>query len=148
MKKIVLSLLLLSLLAAGAVYAESGSGNSDNSGANRTVDAVCVSTAVGVREDALLATWSKFDDAITAVFTARKTALIAAWALPDATARKRAVKDAWATAKKSRREATKTYRTERKAAWRTFKAAAKACGGTAGSEASGETDSSAESVAL
>jgi hypothetical protein len=136
MKKIVLSLLLVSLLAAPAVFARDGEG--------KNVDAACVSTAVGVRETALLAAWSKFDDAVTAVLTARKTALISAWALTDVKARKEAVKAAWATARKDRKAAVKTYKQERKEAWATFKKAAKECGGNAGGEASGDKDSGEE----
>ncbi|MBI5139399.1 hypothetical protein HZA26_02200 [Candidatus Nomurabacteria bacterium] len=142
MKKFILGVFVLSVLAAPALYAYGETGSS-----NKTVDAACVSTAVSTREDAVLAAWSKFDDAVTAALTARKTALVSAWALTDVAARKKAVREAWATAKKARRSAAGTYKTERKAAWTAFKTAVKACGGTAGSDASSESDSS-ESVAI
>src|SRR3989338_5101108 len=135
MKKIILGLFLFSLLVSPVAFAK------DEENSSRIVNTACVSTAVGLREDALLGAWSKFDDAVTAVLIARKSALISAWTLTDAKARKKAVKDAWITARKDRRAAAKTYREERRAAWKTFKTAAKACGGTAASEASSESDS-------
>lgn len=139
MKKIILSLFILSLFVAPAVFAERDS-DRENKVRASAVDISCVSTAVGVREDALLSAWNKFDDAVTAVLTARKSALISAWALTDRSARRSAVKEAWSTARKDRKSATATYKSERKTAWSTFKTSAKACGGDVGDEASSDGD--------
>lgn len=144
MKKFILSLFLFSLFIVPVASAEDGrSGNV----AKKNVDVACVASAVGVREDAIMSAWDKFDDAVTAVLTARKSALVSAWALTDVKERRKAIKDAWATAKKSRREAAKTYASERKSAWVAFKNTVKACGGATASEASSESDSK-ESVEL
>ena len=111
----------------------------------KSVDNVCIGAAVGVREDALISAWGKFNSSITSTLSARKSALVAAWANTDAKVRRAAVRAAWDTANKSRREATKTYKSDRRAAWAAFKIAARACGG--GSEAAKESDSS-ESVQI
>ncbi len=141
MKKIILGLFAFALLVAPVAFAERGS-ESARVKTTKTVNTTCVGTAVGVREDAVMTAWGKFDDAVTAVLTARKTALVSAWSLTDASARRSAVKTAWATAKKDRKTAASTYKTERKAAWSAFKTAVKACGGGSdASEAEDEKDS-------
>lgn len=144
MKNLVLGFFVLSMLVAPVAFAERGSGETMKvkSGSSKTnVDITCVGKAVSTREDAIISAWGKFDDAVTAVLTARKTALTNAWSLTDASARKSAVRSAWSTAKKDRKAATDTYKKERKAAWDDFKKAAKACGGDAGDDASDEKDS-------
>ncbi|MDP2788727.1 MAG: hypothetical protein Q8O46_01570 [bacterium] len=143
MKNIALGLFALSLAFAPIAFAERGSEDA-RVRTNSSVNITCVGTAVGVREDAIMSAWSKFDDAVTAVLTARKTALVAAWSLTDTSTRKNAVKAAWATAKKDRKAVANTHKSERRAAWTSFKTAARACGGNDGSDAAVEKDSGAE----
>ncbi len=152
MKYLTVSMFVLALLVGPFALAKEGSDDvrterSKKTTVAKTVDISCVAKAVEVREDALATSWGKFDDTVTSVLAARKTALMSAWSLTDAKARRDAVKAAWATAKKDRRAAATTYKAEKKAAWATFKTSAKACGGTDGSEASGESDSK-ESVEI
>ncbi len=152
MKKTTLGLIISMMLLGSVAFAEtSATVNSRNIKADgkvsmtakKNVDISCVSAAVSVREDALLSAWSKFNTSVSATLSARKSALVSAWGLTDAKARKEAVKAAWSTANKSRREAASTYKSERKAAWTAFKTAARACGGTTGSEAALESGTSA-----
>jgi hypothetical protein len=150
MKKAILSLFLLSLMVSPLTYVfadDDESEESSSSGKSKTVDIACVSAAVSTREDSIISAWGKFDDSITASLTARKAALVTAWTLTDASARKKAVRAAWETARKSRKEASKLYKGERRSAWNTFKSAVKKCGGSVGDDASKESDST-ENVSI
>ncbi|MEN9921281.1 MAG: hypothetical protein RLZZ517_259 [Candidatus Parcubacteria bacterium] len=169
MKKTILTgVFVIALLASTTVFAERGRGGRDdvsgddsrNASSTRSeilkgkfknasstkdglknVDATCVSTAVSTREDAIMAAWTTFNTDVTETLTARKSALVAAWAKSDSKERRAAVKDAWANAKKERKAAALEYKNAKKAAWATFKTEAKKCGGSEGSDASGESES-------
>lgn len=146
MKTLTVSMLVLALLVGPVALAKEGSDDVRTERSKKTtvatnVDISCVGKAVDVRETALITAWSTFNTSVTTILSARKTALISAWSLTDAQARRDAVKTAWATAKKDRKAAALTYKTERKNVWATFKTSAKACGGTDGSEGSKESDS-------
>lgn len=162
-KKIIFGLLALALaISAPLAFAREEESGDDSRGRDRiertststikenrgknlraasSTDIACISLAVGKREDAIAKSWGDFDDRITESLTDRKAALISAWSLTDKEARKPAVKKAWSDAKNDRKEAASTYKTEKKTIWSTFKKEAKACGGSAGSEASGESES-------
>lgn len=169
MKKIIIGVFVLTLLVSTSAYAERGRGGRDNKSEDsfatstkselrdrmkdksknasstkdiyKNIDATCVSEAVLVREDAITSAWSAFNTDVTDVLTARKTALTNAWAITDAKERKTAVRQAWETSKKDRKSAALEYKTAKKNAWSTFKTSAKACGGSDGIEASGESES-------
>lgn len=117
----VLSLLAGSVSPLAALARESDSDT-------RTVDAVCVKTAVGVREDAIMSALNTFNASLTAAHTARKTALQAAWDETERSDRRSAMRAARKTFKTSAREARNAMREARKSAFDTFKTSAKACG--------------------
>jgi hypothetical protein len=108
----------------------------------KNVDATCVSAAVSEREDAIMSAWTAFNMDITTTLITRKSSLVNAWALTDAKERRSAVKDAWATAKKDRKEIAAEYKKVKKDIWAEFKVEAKKCGGSEGIDASGESESS------
>lgn len=166
MKKVIIGVFVLMLLVSTTVFAEKGrGGRDDRSGddhatstkseilkgkfknasstkdALKNVDATCVSAAVSAREDAIMDAWTTFNTDVTTILTNRKTALVSAWAITDSKERRTAVKDAWATAKKDRKETAAEYKKVKKEAWAEFKTAAKACGGSDGMDASGESES-------
>lgn len=79
---------------------------SSRNNTKKSVSVTCMAPVVTAREDALVS-----------ALQARKSALVAAWALTDDKARRDALKDAW-----------EAFRDANNAAWRTYRSAAKACG--------------------
>lgn len=96
----------------------------------KTLDVACIQTAVGKREDAILAAFDKRSTAVHTALVQRKTDLAAAWAMTNRTDRNKAVRMAWKTYQTSWKSAQMTFRTERQAAWKTFNTDRKACGAT------------------
>lgn len=99
--------------------------SSSTSKTTKVVNLTCMQTAVGVREDAIIAAHDGYATDHKAGLTARKTALGTAWALTNMTARKAAIKTAWGTWKSTLNEARGDLKTEKKAAWTKFKKTAK-----------------------
>ena len=91
----------------------------------KTVNLSCMQTAVGVREDAIMAAHDAYTVDHKAGLTARKTALTTAWGLTDMTARKTAIKSAWGAWKSALSAARGDLKTDKKAAWEKFKKTAK-----------------------
>ncbi len=86
-----------------------------------TVDASCVQTAVDTREDALMAAWDTFGEAIGTALGARKSALHDAWGLSDRVARNKAIVAAWKEWRTDSKDAYKEVRGDRKSAWDAYK---------------------------
>ncbi|MBI5156205.1 hypothetical protein HZA45_02935 [Candidatus Peregrinibacteria bacterium] len=135
---------VLAATVAMPVFAE---GMSASAGANasvkakKTVDIVCVQTAVDKREQAIAGAWTAFNAGMTTAYATRASALHTAWGMTDAAARRAAVKAAWDAFRTSSKSAMKTHREAKKNAWKTFRTEAKACRGAAAEvsvEASGE----------
>jgi hypothetical protein len=101
----------------------------------KALNVACVATAVGKREDAMLAAFDKRNTATHSALVQRKTDLTAAWAKTNRAERNKAIRAAWATYEKSAKAARITFRSERNAAWKTFETARKACGGSLGETA-------------
>lgn len=99
---------------------------------------MCIKPAVEKRETAIGAAFGAYTTSATTALTARKTALLAAWDLTDATARQTAIRTAWKTYRDATQTARKTLRAARVSAWTQFATDVKACGATlsASSEAS------------
>jgi NACalpha-BTF3-like transcription factor len=89
--------------------------------ASSTKDTACVGTAVGVREDAVISAFNKFNTAVVSAMTSLKTSLTSAWSKTEKKERNEARKDAWVTFKKSKKSAGDTYKSEKKVAWETFR---------------------------
>lgn len=106
----------------------------------KNVDTSCVASAVAEREDSIVDAWSTLDTEVVKILENRKSSLVSAWALSDAKERKAALKEVWSTSKKDRKEAVAEYKKVKKDAWVEFKQAARACGGSVGSEAVGESE--------
>ena len=85
-------------------------------GMKKTVNLTCMQTAVDVREDAVAAAFTGFNDSIKTALAARKAALHAAWGLSDKTARGTAVKTAWKAWKDASKKAHADLKKNRKAA--------------------------------
>jgi len=136
MKKIalVLSLIMMFGLASVGVYAEdtAGTGNTEQSGngltgAEAAAVVTCMQTAVETRDTAIISALDTYAATAKSALTARKDALKAAWAIADRKERRTAIKAAWDTYRKAIKEARSTFKASRKTAWDTFKAASKVC---------------------
>lgn len=164
MKKIIVGIFVFALLASTAVYAERGSRdgrdddtatstkseirkemrNKKNKNGTSTVDISCVSLAVSTREDAIMKAWTSFNTEVTSTLTERKAGLVTAWGLTDAKERRAEIKKIWDSSKKDKKAAGAEFKKTKRAAWDEFKKASKACGGSVGSDASGESEAGDE----
>lgn len=90
----------------------------------------CMKPAVLKREDALVLSADAYAVSLKASLAARRTALLAAWDLTDATARQTAISAAWTAFQTSRLTAQNTHKIARNAAWAQFSVDRKACGQT------------------
>jgi len=90
----------------------------------------CMKPAVLKREDALAVSADVYATALKTSLAARRTALLAAWDLTDATARQTAISAAWSAFQNSRATALNTHKVARNAAWAQFGVDRKACGQT------------------
>lgn len=95
---------------------------------NKTVDLACVAAAVAKREAAIGTAFSTFSTAAQAALSARATALSAAWAMTDKTARRSAIKAAWRAYTTAIKASRKDLNTARHNAWAGFRTDTKACG--------------------
>lgn len=114
-----------------------------------TLDATqmaCIKTAVGKREDSLIAGHDAYALSVKNAYTTRKTALMAAWDLTDKTARRTAVKAADQAFKTSVKTARSTWNTARRTAWKTFDTDKKACLPTSSSSSVSSSDTGSSSV--
>ncbi len=85
------------------------------------IDTTCMSSAVGVRETALITAWTDLNTTLTTSLTDRKTALVSAWALTDIKERNNTMKTVWSDWNKDKKDAHTKFRAERKIAWDAFK---------------------------
>ncbi len=90
-------------------------------GRSARVDATCMQTAVGTREESLLTAWEEYTSDITSALKQRKSALYDAWGVSEIKDRNAAIKSAWKSWKESSRSAHVQLKKDRKAAWETFK---------------------------
>lgn len=138
---------LLALLPMFTQYADAARGDRTASSTPKTTKVVnlsCIQTAVGVREDEIMAAHDGYATDHKAGLTARKTALNTAWGLTDQTARKAAIKSAWKSWKEALSDARSDLKTDKKAAWTKFKKTAKdTCREALPKEESPKTDTEA-----
>lgn len=138
MKKIalVLSLIMMFGLASVSVYAEDTvppTGNTEQQTGKGLTDAesaavvTCMQTAVETRDTAIIAAFDTYTTTVKAALTARKDALKAAWAVTNKKDRRTAIMTAWSTYKKALQDARAALKASKKTAWDAFKAASKVC---------------------
>jgi|GEM_PF-2866464 ribosomal protein S20 len=89
------------------------------------VDTACVQTALDTRETAIGAAFDTMQSAVKAGLTTRKSSLHDAWGLSDRTARRTAIKTAWAKWSSDNKAAQTALRTSRKTIWNTFQSTVK-----------------------
>ncbi|MBI2592929.1 MAG: hypothetical protein HYW37_02105 [Candidatus Colwellbacteria bacterium] len=94
----------------------------------RKVDVACIQTAVSKRESALTSGLDIYTGALKTAFSARQSALNAAWALTDRKQRKETLRTAWSTFRDASKKAQKDWKTAKRAAWDTYTKDRKACG--------------------
>ncbi len=100
----------------------------------KPVDLACMQTAVGKRDDAVIAAVDAHHDSVKAALVARRDALKAAWGLTDRKARRDALAKAWTDFRMAVRDAQKTLKMAKRAAWKNFEMDRKACNGNNGDD--------------
>jgi len=90
--------------------------------------ASCMKPAVTKREDALVVAGDAYATSMRNAHMTRRTSLLAAWDLTDATARRTAISAAWDAYGTSTTAARKTFINSRTSAWTQFSIDRKACG--------------------
>ncbi|MFZ2594087.1 MAG: hypothetical protein WAX38_04925 [Minisyncoccia bacterium] len=88
----------------------------------------CVATAVGVREDMIIAARTTHNTAVVAALGVRKTELMAAWNQADAVTRRTARQAGWNKFRTTTESARRIVRADVSAAFTQFNASVKACG--------------------
>ena len=125
-----------------AAFARGGDGSDDDSAATSTesrrdrrgralinaADLACLSAAVSAREDALIAALDEFSADAKSALQARKTALVAAYAMTDRKEVRKAVKRTGAASRSTMKSARSELKAAKREAYADFKAAAKECG--------------------
>jgi len=130
MQKIIALSLGILLLSGGVAFAQScvpSPGVTCPPTTPPVGDLVCATTAVDVREKAILASFTAYSTEVTAALTKRGTALVAAWSNPNGAARRAARNTAWSDYKVALKTAKANLKNAKGKAWSTFKASSKAC---------------------
>ncbi len=129
-KTIVLGLSVALLAMSGSItYAQIKSvGAKAFANQNASMNLPCVQTAVGVRETAIQASFTKFTSSTLTAMQTRATALNTAWGMTVGAERRAARKAAWDAYKSTNDAARATFKTEKQVAWDTFNKASAVCG--------------------
>ena len=91
------------------------------------INVACIQSAVDARETAIGTAFDTMQSVVKAALATRKSSLHDAWGLTDRTARRAAIKTAWAKWSTDNKAAQAALKASRKTAWSTFQSAAKAC---------------------
>lgn len=133
MKYFVTSMTLVAMLAVAPAFAE-GEGSSVGEAQKRTAPVTlsaeqitCVKNAISKREDGLIAGHDAYALAVKNAYTARKTALLAAWDKTDRLERRQAVRAADKAFSDAVKAARKTWNDTRRSLWKSFETEKKAC---------------------
>jgi hypothetical protein len=130
MKTLTMTLAVFALLVAMPV---SAAGISVKKSKEAKVDYACLSTAVGVREDAMADAASAYGTAMSALYADRATALKAAYSSGSSVKEiKDDLKSIWKEFRTDAKAERKDWRKARISAWKEFKADAKECKGASG----------------
>lgn len=127
MKKYLLAFVLAFVVGGFgfSAYAENGSSNSAQ--AWTASMGTCMQNAIEARDTAVIAAANTFHTSLTTALTARKDALKSAWAMSDKTARKQAINTAWSTFRTAKHAAKEAHRNSVYSTWTTFRDARIAC---------------------
>ena len=135
--KLIHTLVAISLFATALpIFAQTATPTpSQTPGPSRTpaptnVNLVCMQSAVGKRDGAIVSAFDTFYNAAKSALTARMSALKAAWGMTDKKARQDAQRKAWSDYRSAVKDARKTFRNAQKTAWKQFDTDAKECHGT------------------
>ena len=129
-QRVINSLVGSALLASIAVpaLAETSATSTPPVSTKKTINVECIQNAIEARDSAIITAVAAHASAQAAALTARKTALKAAWAMSDQKARRAALRDAWRIFDTASRTARRSYRDAQNAAWKKFNTDRRACG--------------------
>jgi hypothetical protein len=88
---------------------------------------ICMQKAVEKRDTAIISAYDTYSAGLKTALTARMADLKSAWGMADKSARKTAIKDAWAKFKTTRAGLRQTLGSSRDASWITFRNDRVAC---------------------
>ncbi|MEI7498116.1 MAG: hypothetical protein WCK11_02435 [Candidatus Falkowbacteria bacterium] len=147
MKKLLISLTLVSLIFGSTVLAETNLAEttpealpqpkiekpvpmlySAKPKASSTINVICIQTAVEKRETALLSAFDVYASSTKAAISARSAALKTAWTLSDRKQRRQALTTAWNNFRKAQSKANAALKKARLQAGKQYEADRKACG--------------------
>ena len=132
-KSLIVTAAALALLGGHMVSAQTGT-TADQAmapvakPARAGLNGACVATAVGVRDDAIIAAHNARNTALTTALGVRKTEVQAAWNMTDAKARRNAREAAWKKFRGVAETTRRQFRVSTDSAYLTFNSAVKACG--------------------
>jgi len=109
------------------VSAKSSASNRFSTTTPPVISPACMTTAVTARENAIADAFETVADTTNASLALRKSELVTAWGLTNASERKAAIKAAWLKYKNTVKKARLDYRASAKNTWKTFNTAARAC---------------------
>lgn len=113
------------LIVPGVALARTNSDSRANAG-NPAVIA-CMKTAVSTRETSLKSAHAAFSVAIDGAYTARESALSAAWSKSSWSEIKPSIRTAWKDFKDATKLGKRTWQSSKKETWKKFKTDAKSC---------------------
>ncbi len=133
---------MISLLFAAMVlpvFADTtgGSASSTSPVVHKTVDLACMQTAVGTRDNAIIAALDTYASGVKTSLQTRRDALNAAWGITNVKQRRLALRAAWTAFQGTWKSASKGLRVAKNAAWTQFNKDRRACNGNAGDEPAG-----------
>lgn len=132
-KSLIATAVVLSFIGGHIAFAQTGA-TADQAmapvakPARAGLNGACVATAVGVRDDAIIAAHNTRNTALTAALGVRKTEVQAAWNMTDAKARRVAREAAWKKFRGVTETTRRQFRVSTDSAYLTFNSAVKACG--------------------
>jgi hypothetical protein len=128
MKKFLFILIGLVLVAGGVFAVENlGGASQASSVASKNISFACMQDAIEHRDSAMINAMDKLAADSKAALTARKDALKAAWAITDKINRSNAITKAWNTFKVSWKKAQTDFKNARRIAWSSYRAETKTC---------------------
>lgn len=94
---------------------------------NSAINVACIQAAVTTRDNSMITAVDTYQASIKSALSARRDALVAAYALTDRTARRTAVNAAWNAFRTGHKTAKTAFSTTRKAVWNKFTTDRKTC---------------------
>ncbi len=123
-KTILISLITLPLVT----FAQTASTTAPVKANDWSVKGQCISTAIDVRETAVITNQTTFNASLLTALNTRKEALKSAWLKTEKKERISARDAAWKAFKDAHKSARTTLESSNKTAWSTFRTSEKSCG--------------------